>query len=73
MRTSSDWKKLKFFRQSDRDRDRGKTIRLGFKRKGEESSEENCWREEGREGWDNALGHCGAGVREGRREGGIPI
>ena len=45
MRISSDWKKLKLFRQSDRDRDRGKTIRLGFKRKGEESSEENCWRE----------------------------
>ena len=51
------------------DRNRGKTIRLGFKRKGDEISEENCWRE----GWDNALGHCGAGVREGRREGGIPI
>ena len=44
------------------DRDSGKTIRLGFKGKGEESSEEKCWREEGREGWDNAL-----------REGGIPI
>ena len=37
------------------DRDRGKTIRLGVKGKGKESSEEKCWREEGREGtlhWD---------------------
>ena len=55
------------------DRNRGKTIRLTFKGKGEESSEEKGWREEGREGWDNALGHCGAVVREGRREGGRPI
>ena len=41
------------------DRDRGKTIRLGFKGKGEESNEEKCWREEGREGWDNALREAG--------------
>ena len=55
------------------DRDRGKTIRLGFKGKGKGSSEEKCWREEGREGWDTALGHCGVGGQEGRREGGITI
>jgi hypothetical protein len=57
-----------------RDWNRGKTIRLRFKGKGEESSEEKCWREEKMQRWDNALGHCGAGVwEEGRREGGIPI
>ena len=42
------------------DRDRGKTIRLGFKGKGEESSEEKCWREEGR------VGHCTGTLWSGR-------
>ena len=54
VRISSDWKNSKS-RQSDMDRDRGKTIRLGFKGKGEESSEENCWREE------KKVGQCTAG------------
>lgn len=52
MRISSDWKNSKLFRQSDRDWNRGKTIRLRFKGKGEESSEEKCWREEKMQRWD---------------------
>ena len=44
------------------DRDRGKTIRLWFKGKGEESSEEKCWEEEGREGWDTRGSHHIMGI-----------
>ena len=40
------------FRQSDRDRNRGKTIRLLFEGKGEEGNDEKCWEENEREGWD---------------------
>ena len=55
MRISSDWKNVKF-RRSDcllTQRETGRTTgRLGFKGNGEEGSEEKCWEEEGREGWD---------------------
>ena len=30
-----------------------------MQRKGEEGSEEKCWREEGMKGWDNALREAG--------------